>query len=253
MSKDNITLVFDGPAVENGEIDVQDRAPALLAIGELIQAANTEINGNRAQIVVKVRATIEGSFEVDLSVLQSLLESTKALFDFASDNKDAIADTNELADLLFKVTAGIGGSFIGLFTLIQWLRGRKPDKIEHKGGDVHVTINGDVVVVNKKVLQLAESLPVREQARRAVATLSRQGIDTIRIKRPDRADLEITKSEVGFFDYQDTEEELVDEIRPMTLQIISLSFKEDNKWRVTDGNEPFSVAIEDIGFLNKIW
>lgn len=33
MSEEKLTLVFDGPAVENGEIDVQDLAPALLAIG----------------------------------------------------------------------------------------------------------------------------------------------------------------------------------------------------------------------------
>jgi hypothetical protein len=38
----------------------------------------------------------------------------------------------------------------------------------------------------------------------------------------------------------------------MTLQIISLSFKEDNKWKVSDGMEPFSVTIEDAGFLNRI-
>ena len=38
----------------------------------------------------------------------------------------------------------------------------------------------------------------------------------------------------------------------MNLQIISLTFKEDNKWKVTDGLEPFNVAIEDEEFLRKI-
>lgn len=48
MSEASLTLVFDGPAVENGEIDVQELAPTLLAMGELIQAANDKINGDNA-------------------------------------------------------------------------------------------------------------------------------------------------------------------------------------------------------------
>jgi hypothetical protein len=84
MSKTNLTLIFDGPAVDKGEIDVQDLAPALLAVGELVQAANYEINGNKSQISVRVKATAEGSFEVDLALIQSIIESTKALFTFTN-------------------------------------------------------------------------------------------------------------------------------------------------------------------------
>jgi len=80
MNDENLTLVFDGSGVEKGEIDVQDLAPALLALGDLIQSANNVINGDRAKISVCVRATAEGSFEVDLSIVQSLLETTKSIF-----------------------------------------------------------------------------------------------------------------------------------------------------------------------------
>ena len=64
--------------------------------------------------------------------------------------------------------------------------------------------------------------------------------------------LVISKEELSYFDIPDREEILEDKQRSMTLQIISLSFKEDNKWRVTDGLEPFSVTIEDSDFLKKI-
>ncbi len=252
MSEANLTLVFDGPAVENGEIDVQELAPALLAMGELIQSANHEINGDRAQISVKVRATAEGSFEVDLSLLQSLMENTKALFDFAADHKDGIAAANDLADLLFKVVGGTLATGGGLFAVIKFLRGRKPDKIEEKGGDVHIHIGDTYFVTNKQTIQLAESITVREQAKKAIASLSEDGIDKIKVKRSEHTDLEVTKGEVGYFEYEQTEEELADETRTMTLQIINLSFKEDNKWRVTDGGDPFNATIEDTDFLNQI-
>jgi hypothetical protein len=50
-----------------------------MALGDLIQSANNAINGKRAEISVRVRATAEGSFEVDLSLVQSLMEHTKSL------------------------------------------------------------------------------------------------------------------------------------------------------------------------------
>lgn len=252
MSDANLTLVFDGPAVENGEIDVQDLAPALLAIGELIQAANQEINGNRAQISVKVRATAEGSFEVGLALIQSLMENAKSLFDFAAENKDGIAAANELTDLLFKIVGGTVTMGGGLFALVKFLKGRKPDMIEHKDGDVHIHIGDNFFIANQRTFQLAGSVAVREQAKKAIATLSNNGINKIKVKRSGHDDLEVSKSEVGYFEYEDTEEELADETRTMTLQIISLSFKEDNKWRVTDGGDSFSAVIEDTCFLNKI-
>jgi hypothetical protein len=256
MSEAHITMVFDGVAVKNGQIDVQDLAPALLTIGQLIQTANTEINGNKAQISVKVRATAEGSFEVNLSLLQSLMESAKALFDFSVQNKDGIAAANELADLLFKVGGGVvtGSAALGggLWALLKFLRGRKPDKIEQKGKEVHVIIGDATFITNARTVQLAESVTVREQAKKAVAILSKNGIDTIKIKRDKEETLEVAKSEMGYFDFQDVEEALEDETRTMTLQIISLSFKEDNKWRVTDGGDPFSVTIDDVAFLNQI-
>ncbi len=253
MSEANITLVFDGSAVNNGEIDIQDLAPALLAMEELIQAANHEINGKKAQISVKVQATAEGSFEVGLTLFQFLTENTEAFLDFALENEDKIAAANELTDLLFKIIGGtvtvVGG---GLFGLIKFLKGRKPDKIEEKGKEVHVYVGDAHFVTNKQTIRLAESVAVRKPAKKAISTLSNDGIDSIKVKRPDQETLVVSKGEVGYFEYNDNEEELADEIRPMTLQIISLSFKEDNKWRVTDGGEPFSATIEDTVFLNRI-
>ena len=253
MNAEKLTLIFDGAGVENGEIDVQDLAPALLALGDLIQSANSVINGNRAKISVRVQATAEGSFEVDLTLLQSLLETTKSVFDYALAHKDGITAANELADLIFKVvggTATVGG---GLFALLKVLKGKKPDRIE-ENPDQNVTIHiGDTYfITDNKTIQLAENLEVREHARKSLASLSKDGIDTISVRRSGKDTLNVNKSELGYFDVPDTSEKIEEEERTMTLQIISLSFKEDNKWKVTDGLEPFSVTIEDTDFLNKI-
>jgi hypothetical protein len=249
MNSENLTFVFDGPAVESGEIDVQELAPALLAIGALIQAANGELNGDRAQIAVKVKATATGSFEVKLMLIQSVMEQARALFEFAKDNKDGIAATKELADLLFK---GAAGGAAGLFALLKWLRGRKPDAITPVGGDVHVHVGDSYFLTNAETIKLAESIAVREQARKVVATLASNGIDSLKVRRGGEILTEVGRAEASYFELADEEETLADERRTMTLQIISLSFKEDNKWRVTDGGEAFSATISDEAFLTRI-
>jgi hypothetical protein len=254
MSEAHFSLIFRGAAVDNGEIDVHDLAPALLAVGDLLQAANQAINGEQANVAVKVKATAEGSFEIDLSVWQQVVDS---IFTYATAHKDGIAAASELTDLVLKA----GGAFVGtvgavgggLLALLKWLKGRKPDRLEEKDGDVIIYIGDTSFVTNRRTVQLAESVAVRTQARRLVGSLEREGIESISARRGDEEELTIHRQDVRSFDLPDeAEEELSEEVRRMTLQIISLSFKEDNKWRLTDGAEPFTASIEDTDFLNKI-
>jgi len=254
MREECLTLVLDGRSVQNGEIDVRDLAPALLAMGDLIQAANTELNGNRSHMSVRVRATAEGSFQVTLVTWQSFVEAAKALFDFTAENHEGITSANELIDLLFKV-GGVGGAACGgLFALIKFLKGQKPDRIEQgkNQGDVNIHKGGVCFVTNQKTINLLQSIQVREQARKAASVLSREGLETLSIKREGETTVTIEKSNISDFDFDESEKEIANETRTITLQIISLSFKEDNKWKVTDGSEPFSATIADQAFLNRI-
>ena len=38
----------------------------------------------------------------------------------------------------------------------------------------------------------------------------------------------------------------------MHLEVVSPVFKENNKWRLTDGNATYNVKITDEAFLNKV-
>ncbi|MBN2751841.1 MAG: hypothetical protein JXQ84_03955 [Rhodospirillaceae bacterium] len=247
MSETQLKLTFDGPAMDGGVIDVNDLAPALLSVGELIQSANSHLNGKRAQVSVRVRATSHACFEIDLSLFQSLAESAKSLLSFACDHKDEITVVKDLTEIVFGCTGGMLG-------LVAFLKGRKPDKVEHKDGNVYVHIGDNVFVTSKEAIELAQNVEVREQARKAVSVLSKDGVDALRFTTPLSPPLEITKAQVGHFEYTLSEDEDVinNDVREMVLQVVSLSFKEDNKWRVTDGGDAFTVSIEDVDFLNKI-
>ena len=61
------TIRYDGSALSGHEIDVQDLAPALLALADIIQIANRKFNGDRADVKVTVSADVEQQcFMIDL-------------------------------------------------------------------------------------------------------------------------------------------------------------------------------------------
>ena len=72
MSSSQFWVAFEGSAVEDGEMDVRDLAPALLALGDVIQAANRALNGSRAEANLRVRATKRVRFEALLSIIRAL-------------------------------------------------------------------------------------------------------------------------------------------------------------------------------------
>src|SRR5690606_17504160 len=74
-----------GPALAHNEMNVNDLAPALLALGDVIEAANDTLNGpKRARVALNVKASFKtGCFGIELDVAQTLLQQVGALFSAA--------------------------------------------------------------------------------------------------------------------------------------------------------------------------
>lgn len=255
MNKASFKLVFEGPAVENGEIDIQELASSFMAMAGIIQAVNDEINGEDARIAVKLKATGKGSVVVDLVIVQSIIEKATTLFDTLAGHKDGISAAKDLAELLFKVgTVGVVISG-GFFSLMKWLAGRKPDKVEQKGGETHFHIGDNYFITDRRVTGLVESIPVREQTNKLISALERKGIENISAQMEGEEPIKINKVDIPSFAIPENdgkEEVLSDKEVDRYFQIDSLSFKEGNKWRVTEGGEPFFVVLEDAHYLQMI-
>ena len=65
-SSAELSLSFEGDALNDGVIDVRDLAPSLIALGEVFTQANDLLNERQASIQLGIRATQRGSFEVQL-------------------------------------------------------------------------------------------------------------------------------------------------------------------------------------------
>ncbi|MBS1302524.1 hypothetical protein [Loktanella sp. SALINAS62] len=256
MTKARFEIAFEGDPFEDGEIDVRDLAPTLLAFGNVVQAANKALNGDRADARLKVAATDQGSFVAALTMDVGWLSD---MLDAVSAHPQRVVAADQLMDLLIKGGTIAGGGAIGLFAAIKALRGRRPDKVEARGdGTTEITINQTTFVIDDRTVALLQDLPTREAVEDLGAKAVRvdgldylrigadnTGVEAVRLARTDLPSLKVPPEP----DESDTEITH----RDAWLKIVSVHFRDGYKWRFSDGGErPFTAEMEDAEFQNKV-
>ena len=247
VSKADFTLAYDGAAIQAGTMDVRDLAPALMAVGQLFDAANRTLNGSEAPpIKVNVKATSHGSFEINLEVIQTFLESARTLL-----SGDWVTAALSLKELVLGGAATIGG----MIWLVKKLRGRTPDRIERLSENtVRITIDGQTWEIPLKLLRLYQDVAVRKAYEELVLVpLQKDGIDEFKVLEARQVIATVEKGEsVYFIAPEPPSTVVVEDVRRSAFSIVSLAFKEDNKWRLHDGNNQISAIIEDADFMRKV-
>lgn len=228
-------------------MDIRDLAPALLALGDVLEEANRTINGDRCKISISVDASFRaGSFGMEL-VIGSLLHNT---IDFLTGNP-VTAALNLLGLLGFTSQAQKG-----VVQLIKWVRGRKISRVELlDNGNVKIFIDDQSEEVDKRVVDLFRNYKLRQALEKAISKpLEQEGITDFAVSTDGGKTFErVTKNEQIYFVAPVLEdEEITDSVVGKTLQLVSLSFKEDNKWRFTDGASTFFATIADQAFLDQV-
>lgn len=248
MSKASFNVLYDGPALANSEMDVRELAPALLALGELLEAANAVINNGRAQVSVQVRATFKtGCFGIELDVLQSLMQQAQSLF-----AHEAVATAKDLLEWL----GLIGAPVLGLLELVKRVRNRTIDQVVLlDNGKVRIVFDGEHFETEQKVLELYRQFKVRSALEAVLKPLEKEGIDTFAVTdlKQQQRFIEVSKAERHFFKAPEPEAEpLSDDEFEVNLQIVSISFQDGNKWRFSDGASVFYADMLDEGFAAQV-
>lgn len=247
---------FDGPSVENGEIDVADLAPALLALGELFSAANKALNKDRAEAKLRIRASEKGSFVALLSLDVSFVTD---LLDVFAANPDRVTAADQLLELLIKGGTVVGGGTVGLFYALRLLRGKRPDKTEkNENGTTSITVGPTTIVVDQRTVVLLEDYRTREATEKFVGTaLNAKGINKVSFdeEHDGAPELILTKDDIAAVKVPEPEDDDKTETttkREALLKIVSAQFAEGYLWRFTDGTNTFTATMEDQDFLHRL-
>jgi hypothetical protein len=94
---------------------------------------------------------------------------------------------------------------------------------------------------------------VRVFLQKALSPLELEGITSFGVVRGNDIDLDIGSVDLAAFAFSDEQEDVVSDFTGRKLlQIESVTFKDQNKWRVHDGQSAFFTAMDDLDFLAKV-
>jgi len=187
---------YDGPALAGHEMDVQDLAPALLAMAEIVQIANRKFNGDAASIRVMVDADVEQQcFQLDLSLVQSFFDQAAVLI----GHKD-VATAKDIAEWV----GIISGSGLGLFGLLKRIYGgkheTKPSVTLTAGsqtGTTIVNIAGNVhiqsIQVPTETAKLLVDPDVVKNVKAVLKPLEREGYEDLTFLHNDQSVTQIDR------------------------------------------------------------
>lgn len=241
----SFTVAYDGASLRSHTMDVRDLAPAMLSLGNLFDEVNRVINGKESTIKVHVKAQTAGSFHIAFEISQSFGSQITGFL-----TGSAITSA---ANLLALISGTVGGTH-GLIWLIRRLQGQKPGKITDIGnGMLLLEHNGETFDAPVNLLRLYKDIAVRNAIAQTIKPLEQRGIDTFAIIRNDVVLEKVNSESAPYFAPPVLEDErlYVTETED-AYSIVSLAFKDDNKWRLYDGSAIISVIIRDEDFMRRV-
>lgn len=250
MSRASFTIAYDGPALRDHSMDVRALAPALMGFGQLIDAANSALHNNAPPTKIHVKALEAGSFQISFEIIQSFYEQVVTLF----SGPDASAAAN-LLGILGVAVKDAAAPCLGLIGLIKWLKGRSPDKVHDLGNDmIRIQLGAESVDIPLNIMRVLRDVPVREALQRVIEEpLKQEGIDTFEVRDSGETILSIDSKESVWFSKPSLPDDVLIDIRKKgAFSILSLAFKEDNKWRLHDGASTISATIADEEFIRRV-
>jgi len=243
---------YEGPALANNTMQIRDLAPALLALGQAFDRANSVLNGDKASMGLEIKATQAGSFEIAL-VLKQLYDAGVSAF--SSDFVTSAANLKELFFGNIALGSGAGGvGVLGLFGLIKKLKGKRISVATADGPNMIFEADNVRLVIPLELFRLYQDLPLREQIAAVVRPVVKQGIERVKFK-DDGVELEsVDKDDAQFF--RGAEEEYGDAITSVIprvrLKPSRVSFVQRGKWKLSDGEKTRWYTVADQDFIGRI-
>ncbi|MCK0098451.1 hypothetical protein MWU38_03550 [Qipengyuania sp. S6317L1] len=241
-------------------MDVQDLAPALLALAEIAKTANKQVNGDRASIKVLVNADTEQKcFQLDLSLIQSWMDQASMLI-----GKDNVATARQIAEIIGLAGPPAGGLF--------WLYKRIYGKPREDGEDTTVSfeaneatgttiinINGDgnSIEVSNQTAKLAQDPRVLQHVKTVLEPLHQPDYEDFTILTEDKPLLQIDREEARHIKSRalplpsETEPESFVSMVDGQVEIVTAQYKGSAQWGLWWTGRTRQMKIDDERWLER--
>ncbi|SDE11844.1 hypothetical protein [Rhodospira trueperi] len=247
---------FDGPALSGHSMDVAHLAPALLSLSEVVKAANTFANGDRAGVKVYVNANLEQKcFELNLELALTIWEQAKLLI-----TDERIVAAKEIAEWIGLVGGAAGGVGWGLFKFIKHIRGRKIESVtvlKMKDGNsvIEVRVEGadEPIIISKAVYELYADKNIRRKTLDVLAPLRETGYDSLKFYDGDTVFTEFSSDEIPEPGGSDLPEVIPQNLQKSNIRtgvrIRKAVYEGTSKWTLVY-KRAIDASIDDLDWLN---
>ena len=188
MAEIETIIRYDGPALVDHEMDVEELAPALLALASLIQTANHKFNGDSSAVRVVVNADVEQQcFQIKIKLIQDLLQKTRSFL--GGD----VATIKEICEWIGIVGSGAAGA-LSLFKLLLSLGKKQQDAtvFKAKAGDDSTIVQIENLTINlpegtpRQVAELIRDPNIIIKAKEVLRPAAQPGYDTVAFVDPHK-------------------------------------------------------------------
>lgn len=254
MARDHFRIVYDGPAVQDGEMDVAQLASSLLALGKLIENADAIRTGEPGRVKVRVKADVQrGSFDVGISIhwLGGIADAAIA-WAMTPQGAGTLAILGVLG-FTVKGVAVTGGK--GVIQTVRWLKGRRIARqiTLQDGNTTLVTEDGDQLEVDPMVARLVDESSIRQPLEKFTEPLREEGVEAIRFEEePGTVSETISAQEAPSFTASAGSEPSSSDTFRATYQIKRLFFERGRKWRLSNGAQTIQAEIVDEAFWRRV-
>lgn len=256
------TVAYDGPALDDHTIDAKDLAPSMLAMAQAFERANAVLNGNKASMSLRIRATEPGSFEILVYLQQTYHDAINVL------SGDLLMSAANIKELFFGPVGAVGGATTGgVIGILKKLRRRKleevivptteqVEKVAPAQLGVCLRIDGNEIWVSEEALRLLSDQGIQANVGDMVKPLLKEGIEKMLFKERDKELESVTKKEAPYMTRATRTIEYTDEgaivLNGLRLQPVSPDFRpEGSRWKLNDGDQTRTYKMSDGDFMDK--
>lgn len=246
MARHRLRVIFAGKATDEGAIDIADLAPALIALGELFEAAHHCLNGRQGEPRVRISAASKSrSFEVDLFLQEDILDVLRTTMGFS-----LLLTPQEVMQSVAGLIAMLkAGWRLGVMTkegLLGLLSGGEKD------GLTRYEIN--IFSKNKtEIMNVYGDQVVRGSLEKTFNVLDRDDFDSVTLLPAGEEPLRVEKADLpalqaGAIENQEMTPSWVD----IELEVRKAAFEPDLAWDFKQGSTNYPAHIEDKNFLERV-